>query len=57
MPRKKTEFREQARRRDSYHDGFTNVQHKREEAELDNHSTELVIKADDKVSVRSKLLA
>ena len=56
MPRKKTEFRDQARRRGSYHDGFTNLQQNSEGGELDNHSTELVIKADDKVSVRSKLL-
>ena len=56
LPRKKTEFRDQARRRGSYHDGFTNLQQNSEGGELDNHSTELVIKADDKVSVRSKLL-
>jgi len=48
LPRKKTEFREQARRRGSYHDGFTNLQKNSEGVELDNHSTELVIKADDK---------
>ena len=55
MPRKKTEFREQARRRGSYHDGFTNLQQNTEGVELGNHSTELVINADDKVSVRSRL--
>ena len=56
LPRKKTEFRDQARRRGSYHDGFTNLLQNREEAEQDNHTTELVIKADDKVSVRTRLL-
>ena len=55
LPRKKTEFREQARRRGSYHDGFTNLQQNTEGVELGNHSTELVINADDKVSVRSRL--
>ena len=56
LPRKKTEFRDQARRRGSYHDGFTNLLQNREGAEQDNHTTELVIKADDKVSVRTRLL-
>ena len=54
LPRKKTEFREQARRRGSYHDGFTNLQQNTEGADLDNSTTALVIKTDKKVSNKSR---
>ena len=54
LPRKKTEFREQARRRGSYHDGFTNLRQNTEGADLDNSTTALVIKTDEKVSNKSR---
>ena len=51
MPRKKTEFRDQARRRGSYHDGFTKLTNTETGSELTgNQNNELVIKAEERVS-------
>ena len=51
MPRKKTEFRDQARRRGSYHDGFTKLTNTETGSELTgNQNSELVIKAEERVS-------
>ena len=51
LPRKKTEFRDQARRRGSYHDGFTKLTNTDTGSELaGNQNSELVIKAEERVS-------
>ena len=51
LPRKKTEFRDQARRRGSYHDGFTKLKNTDTGSELaGNQNSELVIKAEERVS-------
>ena len=51
LPRKKTEFRDQARRRGSYHDGFTKLTNTDTGSELTgNQNSELVIKAEERVS-------
>ena len=51
LPRKNKEFRDQARRRGSYHDGFTKLTNTDAGSELaGNQNSELVIKAEERVS-------
>ena len=51
LPRKNKEFRDQARRRGSYHDGFTKLTNTDTGSELaGNQNSELVIKAEERVS-------
>ena len=51
MPRRRDQFREAARRRGSYHDGFTKLTNTDTGSELaGNQNSELVIKAEERVS-------